>query len=153
MNKREVRTIQAMNTYPSISILMPTHRTAPDNRQDPIRLKNLITETLNRLTQEFSGRNIAPYADKLNAIYETIDFQNTLDGLALYISDQYVGVFLLPFSIKERVVIDNTFALVTLCMLSIASRAIGYSPLAKSPHAYLWGQKTHSKKFKPQISP
>jgi len=110
MNKQEIRDIQALNSYPSISILLPTHHTSPENKQDPIRLKNLITETGNRLAQEFSGRNIAPLLDKLNNLYEKIDFQKTLDGLAIYVSEDYEGVFMLPFNVMERVVIDNTFA-------------------------------------------
>lgn len=33
----------------AVSILLPTHRTFPDNKQDAIMLKNLVTEARNRL--------------------------------------------------------------------------------------------------------
>jgi hypothetical protein len=58
MNRSDLRQLQGVNEYPSLSILLPTHRTAPDNQQDPIRVKNLVAEAKNRLLGEFSQREI-----------------------------------------------------------------------------------------------
>jgi hypothetical protein len=110
VNKHDVRLLQAINHYPSVSILLPTHRTAPDNRQDPIRLKNLISEATNRLLNEFSKRDSARLLDNLEKLVEQIDFQRTLDGLAVYVNDDFARAFVLPFDVNERVVIDQTFA-------------------------------------------
>lgn len=110
MNKHDVRLLQAVNHYPSVSILMPTHRSAPENRQDPIRFKNLVTEATNRLLQEFSKRDIGPLLANLDKLAEEIDFNRTLDGLAVYVNDDFARAFIMPFDVQERVVIDPTFA-------------------------------------------
>ena len=38
--------------YPAVSLLMPIHRTPPENRQDPIRLRNLLSEAKRRLEDD-----------------------------------------------------------------------------------------------------
>jgi Bacterial archaeo-eukaryotic release factor family 3 len=38
MNRHDVRLLQAIREYPSVSIFLPTYRTAPENLKDPIRL-------------------------------------------------------------------------------------------------------------------
>ncbi|MEX0782152.1 MAG: hypothetical protein WD557_05840 [Dehalococcoidia bacterium] len=44
MRRADVRDLIRQEAYPSVSILMPSHRTHPQNRQDPIRFKNLVDE-------------------------------------------------------------------------------------------------------------
>ena len=48
MNRHDIRLLQAVRLYPSVTITLPTHRTSPDNKQDPIRVRNLVTEATNR---------------------------------------------------------------------------------------------------------
>jgi hypothetical protein len=38
LSRSELKSFQAHRDYPSVSILAPTHRTAPSNKQDPITL-------------------------------------------------------------------------------------------------------------------
>ena len=40
--------LKSRETNPAISIVMPTHRTFPDNKQDPILLKNLLPVHLHK---------------------------------------------------------------------------------------------------------
>ena len=110
MNLDDLQLLQSMQGYPSVSILLPTHRTSPENKQDPIRLKNLQTEAMNRLTQEFSQYDIAPLLARLDAIIAEIDFRYTLDGLAIFANQDFSRKFDLPFSPAERIVVDETFA-------------------------------------------
>ena len=60
MNLHDLHELQNVHTYPCLTITLPTHRTSPDNKQDPIRVKNLVTEGTNRLLGEFSKREVAP---------------------------------------------------------------------------------------------
>lgn len=106
----DLRLLQAMNEYPSVSILAPTHRTSPDNKQDPIRVKNLVAETKNRLLSEFTEREVAPLFTKLDTLVEGVDYEHLLDGLALYVNKDIARAFTLPFTVDERVVVDPTFA-------------------------------------------
>ncbi len=110
MNRHDIIDLQARRSYPSISILMPTHRTSPANKADPILLKNLVTEVEKRLAQELSKREIEPLMKKLEGVIAGVEWRHTLEGLALYVSPDYADVFYVPVTLNERVVIDETFA-------------------------------------------
>ncbi len=109
MNRHDVHLIQQIMGYPCISITLPTHRTAPQNRQDPVRVKNLVRQAADRLLDEFPKREMEPLLIRLEKRAESIDFNNLLDGLVLYANQDYCNSFLLPFKLEERVVIDDTF--------------------------------------------
>ncbi|HEV8194350.1 MAG TPA: hypothetical protein VGP82_23105 [Ktedonobacterales bacterium] len=110
MNRHDVRLLQAIQEYPSVSLLLPTHRTAPDNQQDPIRVKNLVSEAETRLLAEFTRREIAPILTRLGTLVDEIDYRYMLDGLALFANRDIGRTFLLPFAPRERVVVDASFA-------------------------------------------
>src|SRR5262245_46209490 len=109
MNRHELRELQDVHTYPCLTITLPTHRTRPDNRQDPVRVKNLVTEGTNRLLGEFSKREVTPLLDRLNALVAAIDYEYTLDGFVLAVNRDMAREYVLPFTLNERVVVDDTF--------------------------------------------
>lgn len=110
MNLHDVQLLQQIHGYPAVTITIPTHRTSPDNRQDPIRLKNLVAQAANQLLEEFSKRDIDPLLTRLHNLAENVDFNHAQDGLVLFANQDFGGVYTLPFDLKERVVIDQTFA-------------------------------------------
>jgi hypothetical protein len=110
MNRLDVQLLQTTRGYPAVSILLPTHRTSPDNRQDPIRVRNLVKQTAERLLAEFSKREIEPVLARLERVVGEIDYRYTLDGLALFVNRDFARLFYLPFTLQERVVIDESFA-------------------------------------------
>lgn len=109
MNRHEIHLLQQISGYPALTITLPTHRTSPDNRQDPIRVKNLIDQAANRLLTEFSKRDIAPLLDRLEKLAREIDYRYTLDGLALFVNRDFARAVYLPFTLKERVHVGDTF--------------------------------------------
>jgi len=48
MNRQDLAGLQRAQTYPCLTITLPTHRTWPDNRQDAIRVKNLVRRSTTR---------------------------------------------------------------------------------------------------------
>jgi hypothetical protein len=110
ITRSELEKLQSLTQIPALSILLPTHRTSPDNKQDPILVKNLLDEAKRRLSEEFSKRDIEPLFDRLDTLAGQIDYEHTLDGLALYIGPDIAKLYTLPFSVPARVVIDKTFA-------------------------------------------
>ena len=110
MNRQDILKLQSENSYPSVSILMPTHRTFPDNKQDSIRLKNLAEEVKQRLAKEFSKKDLDEIFKALDSRVEKVDFTHSLDGLALFVSNKDSHIFHFPFPLKERIIIDKTFA-------------------------------------------
>ncbi len=109
MNRQELHELQQAHSYPCLTITLPTHRTWPDNRQDPIRVKNLVTEAIHRLRGEFSKRELAPVLERLETLVADIDFTHTLDGLVLAVNHEMAREYVLPFPVSERVVVDDTF--------------------------------------------
>lgn len=109
MNLHEVHLLQQIRGYPALTITLPTHRTSPQNRQDPIRVKNLVKQAAERLLGEFNKREIEPVLLRLEKLAQSIDYRNALDGLALFVNPDFSRVVYLPFGLKERIVVDDTF--------------------------------------------
>jgi hypothetical protein len=102
--------IQAHRDYPSISLLAPTHRTAPANKKDRIVVKNLAAKALNRLHGEFKKREVAPIVANLETLIDKVDWEHAQDGLALFAGRDFAQKFYLPFRVKARAMVDATFA-------------------------------------------
>ena len=110
MNRQDVLELQRHRSHPSVSILLPTHRTSPDNKRDPILLKNLVGEATDRLIDLLGKRDAAPLLRRLEEQLAALDLRHTLDGLAIFVSAEHAGAYLLPVPLEPRVLIDDTFA-------------------------------------------
>lgn len=106
----ELKRLQDRQEYPSVSLLAPTHRTAPANRRDQIVVKNLLAEGVGRLHGEFGKREVAPLVRNLDKLIDEVDWEHALDGIALFASREVATAIQLPFRVKARFVIDATFA-------------------------------------------
>lgn len=104
-----IKHLQSLKSYPSVTITLPTYRTFPDNQKDPIRLKNLVTEAVHRLTSEFGQRETAGLVAQLQALADGIDHMHNLDGLILMVSGEFQEVFKVPYRLPERVTIEENF--------------------------------------------
>lgn len=95
---------------PSITILLNTHRTFPDNKQDEIKLKNLVHEAEHRLLAAHEKRDILPAIEKMKNLADNIDHKFNLDSLALFISQDTAEFLRLPVGVVDRVNIGTNFA-------------------------------------------
>lgn len=102
--------LKARQADPAISVLMPTHRTFPDNKQDPITLKNLLKQAEDRLLESMDKREVWPIMELVNAKVDAHDHSHNLDGLALFAGADGAEIVLLPFPVNERAIIDSSFA-------------------------------------------
>jgi Bacterial archaeo-eukaryotic release factor family 3 len=109
---------------PCISLYQPTHRANPDALQDPIRYKNLVREADRSLREKYSGREVRPLLEPLEALADDYPFwQHQRDGLAVLSAAGRFEVFRLPRPVKELVVVADTFHLKPLLrMLQSAGR-------------------------------
>jgi hypothetical protein len=136
LSRSELNSFQAHRDYPSVSVLAPTHRTAPANKQDPIRVKNLVRKAIHRLHGEFSKREVAAVVKNLQELVRNVDWEHTLDGLALFAGRERSAAVSLPFRVKPRAVIDETFA--TRDLVYAFNRAPPYRILVLSHTARLY---------------
>lgn len=109
MNRQDLDFLKAQQKYPSVSILMRTHRTMPDVEKNRIVAKNLIAEAKERLLKEFSARDMKKLFANLDAIENSLDFTKEADGLALFVNEEIKAVYSLPFPVENRVTIDTHF--------------------------------------------
>jgi hypothetical protein len=108
--REELLALQGKRDYPSISILAPTHRTHPSADKDPIVVKNLVAQALTRLHAEFTKREVAAVVKNLESLVSEVDWEHNLEGLALFASQKKAVAVKLPFRVKARFHIDETFA-------------------------------------------
>ncbi len=108
--KNALRSLKRQEGDPCVSILLNTHRTFPENAQDPINLKNLVAATEKRLLKAYDKRAVWPLLERLHAAVAGIDHTTNLDGLALFAKADMAEVVKLNVPVTDRVVVDQDFA-------------------------------------------
>ncbi len=93
---------------PCVSLYQPTHRSHPDNRQDPIRYRNLVRRI------EATLKELYPQAqsivDRYRAFEEDEAFWNgRTEGLAMLASPERFEVFELQRPVPERLIVADSF--------------------------------------------
>ncbi|NLW89945.1 MAG: hypothetical protein GXY43_09560 [Clostridiaceae bacterium] len=95
---------------PLISLYQPTHRSSPENKQDPIVFKNLLRKIEGSLAQLPAGDGSGLIMKPLYEIRDDPDFwMHTLDGIAVFASQNRCVVYLLQTPVKEYAVVAGRF--------------------------------------------
>lgn len=112
MLKDQIQALASGNESPCVTISLHTHRSHPDNQQDPILLKNLIMEAEGRLLKEYDKRSIAELLKNLGSVEKQIDHNFNLDGLYVFVSattQTYIRTIWPP--VENKLYLDDRFAL------------------------------------------
>jgi hypothetical protein len=136
ISRAELKSLQQHRDYPSISILAPTHRTAPLNKQDRIKVENLARKAIDRLQAEYSKRELAPVEKQLRSLIKSVDWEHTLEGLALFASRDRAESVSIPFKVKARAIVDETFATRDLVYSFNRARPYRVLTLSQTPRLY-----------------
>ena len=95
---------------PCLSLYQPTHRKHPDNQQDPIRFKNLVSTMETSLRLHHSAKEIQPLLEPFFALADDHEFwTHSLDGLAVLGSTGFFRVYKLQQTVAELVVVADSF--------------------------------------------
>jgi hypothetical protein len=95
---------------PCISIYMKTGRYYPENVQDALRFKNLVSRAENDGIKSVGKRVIEPLIERLHELQEDREFWNhTLDGLAVFASPDYFRAFRLLQPVNEQAHVSDVF--------------------------------------------
>lgn len=96
---------------PSLSIYLPTVKAGRETKQNPVQLKNLISEAASRLEEKGMGR--ADRESFLKPVLEVLDdneyWQKQEKGLALFLTEGFLESFRLPLEFEPRVILDRRF--------------------------------------------
>ncbi|MFA7173480.1 MAG: hypothetical protein WC340_08710, partial [Kiritimatiellia bacterium] len=94
------------------SLYQPTHRGHPENKQDPIRFRNLVKRLEESLGREYSAQEIQPLLSPFWKLVEDFDFwKHTNDGLAVLGGSGLFRVYKLQRPVAELAVAADTFHL------------------------------------------
>ncbi|MBK7409875.1 MAG: hypothetical protein IPJ40_18605 [Saprospirales bacterium] len=110
MIKETLKKLRDVRAEGCVSILLPTHRTHPDNKRDFILLRNMLHEAKERLLQDYDKRQVPETLANLEDLAERIDPRYNLDGLAIYLNEDICEYVRLPMPVEPRVILDKTFA-------------------------------------------
>ena len=106
----EYRELLEPHEPPCLSLYQPTHRHHPDKDQDPIRFRNLAKAIRDLLRQKYSGREIRPLLDPLDALSDDREFWNhSLDGLAVLSAPGMFRMYRLQRPVPEVAVVADSF--------------------------------------------
>jgi hypothetical protein len=121
------------HTAPCISLYQPTHRNHPENQQDPIRFRNLLTAMESSLRQKYPTREVQPLLERFHALAHDSRFWNhRTEGLAILCSADLFQVFDLQRTMPELLVVADSFH--TKPLLRVLQSADRYQILALSRH-------------------
>lgn len=94
-----------------VSIFMPTHRRGRAKKQDPIRLKNILTNA--EETLKHSGMRLVDARRMLKPAAQLIDdasfWKQQSDGLVIYLSVNDMRVYRLPMRFSEMLFVSEQF--------------------------------------------
>jgi hypothetical protein len=99
-------------------------------------VKNLLKKAIARLHSDFNRREVAAVVNHLQELVRNVDWEHMLDGLGLFASHERSAAIMLPFRVKARAVIDETFA--TRDLVYAFNRAPPYRVLVLSHRARLY---------------
>src|SRR5690625_7998821 len=95
---------------PCLSLYQATHRSHPDNAQDPIRFKNLVKELEHTLSSNYPKSEYEPLLAPFHRLANDEHFwQHTLDGLAILAKKDKFQIFNLQRSTPDFAVVSDSF--------------------------------------------
>lgn len=96
---------------PCISLIIPTHKLSADRKLDPLEIKKIIKRASESLEEKFGNNGSLDTIRNLETLVEKIDYAHNENGLGLFVSDKSAEIVKFPFEVKEKLIIDNNFAI------------------------------------------
>lgn len=106
----QITALQQVREYPAISILLTTTPAAQLSPADALRLNALITQAVDRIRTELQPAASAPAVRRLHVLVEQARCGPATHALALYASASTDALIRLPIVVRDRAVVDPTFA-------------------------------------------
>jgi len=95
---------------PCLSLYQPTHRSHPENQQDPIRFRNLVKELETSLGQKYPAVETRLLLEPFEALaHDDAFWKHTREGLAVLGGSGLFRVFRLQRPVAELAVVADSF--------------------------------------------
>lgn len=106
----QVVLLQSVRGYPAVSLLMNTTPSAALTGPEAVRLNQLLAQATRRLRAEGPSQDAAAALANLERLVDDAVGGSTSSALALYAGPHTAVALRLPVQVRERVVVDPTFA-------------------------------------------
>jgi len=104
--------LTASHNAPCLSLYQPTHRSNPDNQQDPIRFRNLLKVLDKSLQQQYSTAEIKKLLEPFEKLaHDPLFWNYTQDGLAVFAAPGFLRVYMLQQTMPELAIAADSFHL------------------------------------------
>jgi Bacterial archaeo-eukaryotic release factor family 3 len=112
-SRSDLEELVKLEGQPAISIYLPTHLAGWEVRQDPIRLKNLLSAAAKRLMASRRLPEINALLSPAQRLVEDGAFwrrqQHEQQGLAIFLAPGFDRVFQLPIAVHEEIMLGSYF--------------------------------------------
>jgi hypothetical protein len=130
IDRTAVERLARVHAEPAVSILFTTDHHLPGDEAGPRRLRAMLDEARRRVAAEWDDDRAAKVLDHLERAGAAIDWRHPLDAVAIFATADDEYTFQLPVPVRDRVVIEATFA--TRELLLATQREVRYRVLVLS---------------------
>ena len=110
LTKALIQKLMTADQEPCLSLYMSTHRSHPENLQDPIRFKNLLKQLEESLLQKYSAVEVKIHIEPLEALTSDNSLWNhTSNGLAVFSAAGLFKIVSLPVQVDELAMVADSF--------------------------------------------
>jgi hypothetical protein len=110
LSKEFIKELLTIDQNPCLTLYMPTHRSHPENLQDPIRFKNLLKQLEESLSQKYSASETKKHMEPLEVLVDDESLWNhTSKGLAVFSATGVFKLVGLPVSVDELAMVADSF--------------------------------------------
>lgn len=110
MNIPDIDTMLAEKGKPCLSMVIPTHQYSRDRMQNPEIIEKAIQKAKRLLVNGAWNRNdIHQVEEKIQALLGSVDSMRLQEGLAIFVSPNVMKIHLLPFPVKEKIMLGQSF--------------------------------------------
>jgi hypothetical protein len=110
MDLSEIEKLAHVHGDPAVSILCRLDRRRPGNLEDPLRLEALRSRAGELVRESAEPARAAALAARVDDAVAAVDLAHPGDGVAVLVTAEDSHVLPLPFAVRDRVVVDATFA-------------------------------------------
>jgi len=110
LTRELIKELLSVDSTPCLSLYMTTHRSHPENLQDPIRFQNLVKQLEESLLEQYSAFDVKKFIEPFETLGNDKEFWNhTFDGLAVLGSTEYFKVITIPIAVQGFAVVADSF--------------------------------------------
>jgi hypothetical protein len=107
---QDLSAMLAQRDKPCITITVPTAKYTRARMQNPGVIEKALSKAKQLLTHSAWPREqIELLNHKLDAFQENLDYIRLQEGLAIFLSTDFFKIQLLPFTVKEKVILSSSF--------------------------------------------